>query len=42
MDLIGDLIVRALAHREDEAALASVKEEVEALCVKFPLYPERM
>ena len=42
MDLVGDLIIRALAHADDDAALAAVKEDVEALCLKFPLYPERM
>jgi glycine hydroxymethyltransferase len=42
MDLVGDLIIRALAHTEDDAMLGSIKLEVEALCVKFPLYPERM
>jgi glycine hydroxymethyltransferase len=42
MDLVGDLIIRALAHAEDDAVLGSIKQEVEALCVKFPLYPERM
>ncbi|HEX2310628.1 MAG TPA: serine hydroxymethyltransferase, partial [Vicinamibacterales bacterium] len=41
MDLVGDLIVRALAHAEDDAMLGSIKQEVEALCLKFPLYPER-
>jgi glycine hydroxymethyltransferase len=42
MDLVGDLIIRALAHAEDDAMLGSIKQEVEALCLKFPLYPERM
>jgi glycine hydroxymethyltransferase len=42
MDLVGDLIIRALAHAEDDAVLGSIKQEVEALCLKFPLYPERM
>jgi glycine hydroxymethyltransferase len=42
MDLVGDLIIRALAHAEDDALLGSIKQEVEALCLKFPLYPERM
>jgi glycine hydroxymethyltransferase len=40
MEMIGELITRALASPEDDAALASVKAEVEALCRKFPLYPE--
>jgi glycine hydroxymethyltransferase len=42
MDQIGDLIIRALSHAGDETALAAVKQDVEALCLKFPLYPERM
>ena len=40
MDLIGDLIARVLAAPEDEGAIAMVKDEVERLCRKFPLYPE--
>ena len=40
MDKIGELIARALASTEDDAALGRVKVEVEALCRKFPLYPE--
>jgi glycine hydroxymethyltransferase len=40
MDLIGDLIARALRTPEDEPALAMIKIEVEKLCRKFPLYPE--
>jgi glycine hydroxymethyltransferase len=42
MDDVGELIIRALSHVEDESALAAVKQDVEALCLKFPLYPERM
>jgi glycine hydroxymethyltransferase len=42
MDQIGELILRALAHEGDDAALAAVKQDVEALCERFPLYPERM
>jgi glycine hydroxymethyltransferase len=41
MDKIGEYIARVLASPDDEAALARVKVEVEALCRKFPLYPER-
>ncbi len=41
MDLIGELIARALRSHEDGAALAMVKAEVEKLCRKFPLYPNR-
>jgi len=40
MDLIGELITRALKTPEDDRALAAVRAEVEALCRKFPLYPE--
>jgi glycine/serine hydroxymethyltransferase len=42
MDQIGELIIRALAHPDDTGALAAVKQDVEALCLKFPLYSERM
>ncbi len=42
MELIGELIVRALATPDSDHALAMVKSEVEALCRKFPLYPERL
>jgi len=41
MDRIGEFIVRALSAPEDDRALGMVKTEVEALCRKFPLYPER-
>ena len=40
MDEIAEFITRALASPEDDAALGRVKTEVEALCRKFPLYPE--
>jgi glycine hydroxymethyltransferase len=40
MDAIAGLIARVLASPEDDRAIASVKAEVEALCRKFPLYPE--
>jgi glycine hydroxymethyltransferase len=40
MDAIGDLIARALKTPDDDHALAMVRAEVEALCRKFPLYPE--
>jgi glycine hydroxymethyltransferase len=39
MDVIGDLIVRVLQAPDDEASLAGVRADVEALCRKFPLYP---
>jgi glycine hydroxymethyltransferase len=41
MDAIAEFIARALASPDDEAALAAVRDEVEGLCRKFPLYPER-
>jgi glycine hydroxymethyltransferase len=41
MDLIGDLIARVLSAPEDDRALATVRSEVERLCRRFPLYPER-
>jgi glycine hydroxymethyltransferase len=40
MDVMAGLIARALQTPEDDTALASVRSEVEALCRKFPLYPE--
>jgi len=42
MDLIAEFIMRAMASPEDRGALARVKAEVEQLCRKFPLYPERL
>jgi glycine hydroxymethyltransferase len=38
MPLIADLIDRALEARHDEAAVESIKEEVKALCHRFPLW----
>ena len=40
MDVIGELIARALKTPDDDRALAMVRAEVEALCQKFPLYPD--
>ena len=40
MDVVGDLIARALQAPDDDRALAMVRAEVETLCRKFPLYPE--
>jgi glycine hydroxymethyltransferase len=42
MDVIAEFISRVLASPEDAAAIAKVKAEVEGLCRKFPLYPERL
>ena len=41
MDIIADLITRALATPDDDRALGMIRTEVERLCRKFPLYPER-
>jgi glycine hydroxymethyltransferase len=41
MDTIAELIARALASPDDDAALGFVRAEVEGLCRKFPLYPEQ-
>jgi glycine hydroxymethyltransferase len=40
MALIGELIARALKTPDNDSALGAVRAEVEALCRKFPLYPE--
>ncbi|MBS1816410.1 MAG: serine hydroxymethyltransferase [Acidobacteria bacterium] len=40
MDAVGELIARALATPDNDGALATVREEVERLCRKFPLYPD--
>ena len=40
MEIIGDLIARGLKTPDDERVLAMIRMEVEALCRKFPLYPE--
>jgi glycine hydroxymethyltransferase len=42
MDTVGALIARALQAPDDEAALLKVREEVEQLCRKFPLYPDSL
>jgi glycine hydroxymethyltransferase len=42
MDRVADLVTRALAAPDDEAVLAGVKADVEALCLRFPLYPETL
>jgi glycine hydroxymethyltransferase len=39
MDVVATLIARALAAPDDDAVLAGVRRDVEALCRKFPLYP---
>jgi len=42
MDLIADYITRVLASPDNSGVLAMVKAEIETLCRKFPLYPERL
>ena len=42
MELIGDYIIRALKAAEDDGTLGMVRADVEKLCRKFPLYPERL
>jgi glycine hydroxymethyltransferase len=42
MDLIGDCIARVLRAPDDERTLGMVRREVERLCRRFPLYPERL
>jgi glycine hydroxymethyltransferase len=42
MDLIAEYISRVLASPDEDRVLTSVKAEVEQLCRKFPLYPERL
>ena len=41
MDLIGELIGRVLLAPGDDGALAAVRGDVERLCRRFPLYPDR-
>ena len=40
MDQIGDLIARVFEAPESEARLAEVRDQVEALCARFPLYAD--
>ena len=40
MPIIASLIAEALRHREDAAAIASVRARVAELCAKFPVYPD--
>jgi glycine hydroxymethyltransferase len=42
MDLIAEFISMVLASPDDIGTLAMVKIQVEELCRKFPLYPERL
>ncbi len=40
MKEIAALIMKALGKRAEEAALASIKDEVKALCSKYPIYED--
>ena len=42
MDLVGDLIVRALEKTGDPRALAAIGDEVVDLCKRFPIYSHRL
>jgi glycine/serine hydroxymethyltransferase len=42
MDVIADLIFRALQKVGDEQALAKIGDEVRDLCSKFPIYKRRL
>jgi glycine hydroxymethyltransferase len=41
MDQIAGLVARVLASPDDHRTLSAVRTEVERLCRKFPLYPDR-
>ncbi len=40
MDLIAEFIATVLAAPEDDGVAAAVRDKIEVLCRKFPLYPE--
>jgi glycine hydroxymethyltransferase len=42
MDLVGNLIVRALEKTGDSQALAAIADEVVDLCKRFPIYFHRL
>jgi glycine hydroxymethyltransferase len=42
MRAIGGLIAAALRHKDDEKQLGTLREEVSALCARFPLYESRL
>jgi len=42
MNVVGDLIARVLASPDDAHVHAMVKAQVESLCKKFPLYPDKL
>jgi glycine hydroxymethyltransferase len=41
MELIAELLARVLASPDDERVIGSVKQEVERLCRRFPLYADQ-
>jgi glycine hydroxymethyltransferase len=41
MDQIGEFIARVLASPEDDRVISTVKTDVERLCRRFPLYPDK-
>jgi len=40
MDLIAQYILDALTHKSEESYLKSLRGKVDALCARFPIYPE--
>ena len=42
MEIVGDLIARVLGAPDDGHVHSMVRAEVEALCRKFPLYPDKL
>jgi glycine hydroxymethyltransferase len=40
MEIVADLINRAIMNFKDEIVLAEVRAQVKELTAKFPLYPE--
>ena len=41
MTQVAELLARALERADDASALAEIRDEVESLCRRFPLYPSR-
>jgi glycine/serine hydroxymethyltransferase len=41
MDSIAGFIHAALSSPDDATAIAGIAEDVAALCLRFPIYPER-
>ncbi|MBE0501733.1 MAG: serine hydroxymethyltransferase, partial [Desulfuromonadales bacterium] len=42
MKQVADWIQRALTHTDDRVALQKIQEEVKAMCLRFPLYADRL